>query len=330
MFKYIKLNKRVIFSVLSVLLVLTVGCGNSSDNDPGEITTVQEITEENEVENEVTTEEAGIVYDELTDVSQISDGKYTCTYENVKHDFIVYLPDNTENAPFVVMLHGYGDSAEGFCNNVHFEEEACQKGYAVIYVEGATDPNDSTSSKGWNSGISSDGNNDVAFLCSLAKYLEKEYSFSEEKAYAVGFSNGAFMIHRLAMEGSDVYTGFVSVAGKMPERIWNSKNENNNISFFQVTGEKDDVVPKNSDGSSKYSNDPAIEDVIDYWASSNNLIQNDSTEIGNESVLTKYSNDDTDVRVWNLDVKNGRHSWPDESLCGFDMNSIILDFFEGK
>ena len=155
---------------------------------------------------------------------------------------------------------------------------------------------------------------------------EKEYSFSEDKAYVVGYSNGAFMTHRLAMEASDVFTAFVSVAGKMPESIWNSKNDNNSISFFQVTGEKDDVVPKNSDGSSEYAKDPAIEDVMDYWVNSNGLEYSEENEIGKGSVLTKYSADGNLNRVWNLQVKDGRHSWPDESICGFDMNSLILDF----
>ena len=67
---------------------------------------------------------------------------------------------------------------------------------------------------------------------------------------------------------------------------------------------------------------------MEYWVTSNDLKETDSSEIGNESVLTKYSKDGDNTRVWNLDVKNGRHSWPDESLCGFNMNSLILDFFE--
>ena len=41
--------------------------------------------------------------------------------------------------------------------------------------------------------------------------------------------------------------------------------------FFQITGEKDDVVPKNSDGSAKYAIVPAIEDVIAYYAEANGL-----------------------------------------------------------
>lgn len=318
------INKRIVICFLVIMLVFISGCGSASNEEINNEPSTEEVTEET-----VSSEEESVkTYDELTDVSQISENTYTCTYDNVKHDFLVYLPENTENAPFVIMLHGYGESAEGFCRNVHFEEPACEKGYAVIYVDGATDPNDATSSKGWNSGISSDGNDDVGFLCSLAKYLEKEYSLNEDKAYAVGFSNGGFMIHRLAMEGADVFTGVVSVAGKMPESIWNSKNDKNNISFFQITGEKDEVVPKISDDSYKHAKDPAIEDVMEYWVTSNDLKETDSSEIGNESVLTKYSKDGDNTRVWNLDVKNGRHSWPDESLCGFNMNSLILDFFE--
>ena len=267
---------------------------------------------------------------ELSDVQSISDNKYTCSFENVKHDFIVYLPEDSDNAPFIIMLHGYGESGEGFCNKVHLEEEACERGFAVIYVDGASDPNDATSSSGWNSGIGKEGNNDVGFLCSLAKYLQNEYSLSSDRAYAVGFSNGAFMTHRLAMEASDVFAGVVSVAGKMPESVWNSKSSKNNISFFQITGDKDDVIPKNSDGSSKFSKDPAIEDVMDYWVSSNGLKLADQTEVGKGSVLTKYAGEGTDARtkVWNLQVKDGRHAWPDESVCGFDMNSLILDFLK--
>ena len=70
-------------------------------------------------------------YEELSDVQSISDNKYTCSYENVKHDFIVYLPEATDNAPFIIMLHGYGESGEGFCNKVHLEAEACERGFDI-------------------------------------------------------------------------------------------------------------------------------------------------------------------------------------------------------
>ena len=308
-----KMNRVLLFGLLIALFAVS-GCRKTAEKKENTESTAKEA-------------EKKPAYEELTDVSSKSDNSFTCSYEGVKHDFLVFLPDRTDGAPFVLMLHGYGESSGSFCSRTHFEEEACRRGFGVIYVDGAPDPNDATAASGWNSGIGIEGNHDTAFLCSLADYLEKEYSFSKDRAYAVGFSNGAFMTHRLAMEAADVFSGVVSVAGKMPEKIWNSRNTENHVSFFQVTGQKDDVVPKNSDGSAGYSSDPAIEEVMDYWVSSNGLKKSSEEVIGKGSVLTKYSGDG-EKKVWNLLVKNGRHSWPEESICGFDMNSLILDFLE--
>ncbi len=264
----------------------------------------------------------------IENIVQEQDNQFSCTFDGVNHDFILDLPDQTDGAPLVVMLHGYGNTAESFRSTVHFEEEANALGYAVVYVTGAASPNDSTSSIGWNSGMGIEGNDDVGFLVSLAKYLQKEYSLDKKRVYAVGFSNGAFMTHRLAMEAADTYAAVVSVAGMMPEGVWDERNELNEVSFFQITGEKDDVVPKNSDGSAKYSKAPAIEDVMEYWAESNGLEPSETCEVGKGSVLSKYTSKGKQKQVWNLFVKDGRHSWPDESISGIDTNAMILEFLE--
>ena len=266
--------------------------------------------------------------DELGDVAELGEDRYSCSYEGVDHDFLLYLPDNAEGAPLVIVLHGYGESADVMKSKTHFEEDALPKGYAVAYVDGAPNPGDTTSSTGWNSGISADGNNDICFLVSLAEYLQKQYSLDVDNTFVVGFSNGAFMTHRIAMEASATFAGVVSVAGKMPESIWKEKGETNSVSFFQVTGEKDDVVPKYSDNSAKHAKDPAIEDVIDYWVSINGLSPEGTEEVGKGSELTKYSAEGKNAKVWNLIIKGGRHSWPEEGITGININTLILDFLD--
>lgn len=256
------------------------------------------------------------------------DNKYSCFFDGVRHDFIVELPDNVRGAPLVVMLHGYGETAESFRKAVCFEEKANPLGYAVVYVTGAANPNDSTSSIGWNSGLGEEGNNDVEFLVALTEYLQKEYSLNKKRIFAVGFSNGAFMTHRLAMEAEDTFSACVSVAGMMPESIWDKRKALNEVSFFQITGERDNVVPKNIDGSAKYSNAPAIEDVIEYWAKSNGLEFEKLYGIGTEAVLSKYGSRNNKKQVWHLLIKEGYHSWPREEFNGIDANTIILEFLE--
>lgn len=264
----------------------------------------------------------------LENIVQEEENKFSCSFDGVRHDFITCLPENTEGAPLVLMLHGYGGNAESLRSTLHFEEDANPLGYAVVYVTGAPDPNDSTSASGWNSGLGLEGNKDVEFLTALAGYLQKEYSLDKSRAFAIGFSNGAFMTHRLAMEAGSTFTAVVSVAGMMPESIWAARSEKNDIGFFQITGEKDDVVPKNSDGSAKFSKAPAIEDVMDYWASTNGLELSYTKEIGKGSQLSVYDGEKSDRQVWHLFVKNGRHSWPSEDINGIDTNTLILEFLE--
>ncbi len=294
------MKKKLMIIAIIVLSVLIGGCGNA---------------------------DAGLK--PLDDLVFEGENEYVCKYDEIEHDLLIYLPEQTEDAPLIIMLHGYGESAEAFRNNVHMEEDANPRGYAVVYVTGAPDPDDPTSAAGWNSGISgSDGNDDVGFLKALALRLQKEYSFDKDRIYAAGFSNGAFMTHRLAMEGQDTFAGVASVAGKMTESVWEEKNEKNNVGVLQITGEKDDVVPKNSDNSARYSKDPAIEDVMEYWASSNGLGQSESCDIGKESALIKYFSDSERPQVWTVLVRGGRHSWPSEDITGINTNELILDFFD--
>lgn len=93
-----------------------------------------------------------------------------------------------------------------------------------------------------------------------------------------------------------------------------------------MTGEKDDVIPKKSDGSARYSRSSAIEDVIDYYISSNNLGNEISESIGNDSTIIKYSLDNPERNVWHLLVDDGRHSWSEENITGIDTNAVVLEF----
>lgn len=321
--------------VLAMLMLLT-GCASggtapepAADTAPAESSLSAEITAEPAAEPAPADSAPAVIEPEpLTDVVQGENGAFTCTYAGISHACIADLPEQAEGAPLILVLHGYSGTAESFRSTQHFENAANPRGYAVVYVTGAPDPNDPTSGNCWDSGLGQAGNPDTAFLKSLALYLQETYKFDPQRTFAVGFSNGAFMTHRLAMEASDTFAAVVSVAGMMPKQIWESRNSTNSVGVFQITGEKDDVVPKNSDGSAKTAQAPAIEDVMDYWAESNGLSGQASEEIGNGSELIKYTGSDSQKQVWHLRVKNGRHSWPSPDYTGIDTDTLILDYLD--
>ena len=95
-----------------------------------------------------------------------------------------------------------------------------------------------------------------------------------------------------------------------------------------VYGEIDEIVPKNLDGSAKTALDPAIEDVIDYMASSNGLEKQSEGEIENGSIISKYGADSDKDIVWGVVVKDAKHSWYTEEIDGFNTNKLVLEFFE--
>ena len=218
--------KKIIKTSLLSVLVATVllGCGNSQVSDVEEqikgegvdvIATQTSMIQDTEEE----IEEIAAKIDKidhsglrLNSLELTEDGTGLAVYDGVNHDIIVNLPEDAEGAPLVVMLHGYGESASAFMQKTAFEQEANPLGYAVIYVTGAPSPEDKTSAAGWNSGIGISSNKDVEFLCAIVNDLCDTYSLDRNRAFAVGFSNGAFMTHRLALEADDIFVAVVSLA----------------------------------------------------------------------------------------------------------------------
>ena len=263
----------------------------------------------------------------LEKIIPINDAEFSCFYQGIEHKVIVDFPEVVENSPLIIMLHGYGNSASSFRSTTGFEKDATLQGYTVAWVSGSKNPKVRTSLPEWNSGLGYNNNDDVGFLVSVVEYFQTNYNTSKEKVFAIGFSNGAFMTHRLALEASDVFAGVVSVAGKMPKYVWENKTKKCNINVFQITGEKDNVIPKKLDNSVATAIDPAIEDVIEYYVQANDLEIKEEVKIGN-STLEKYKSNSSDKKIFHLLVDEGNHSWPTEQINGINTNKLILEFLK--
>ena len=262
----------------------------------------------------------------LSGVTHIEDNRYSCTFDDIEHEFILCLPEETKGAPLVLMLHGAGESADVMRRTTEFDEAAVSEGYAVCYVNGAVDKASTHPLKGWNAGTAGGENRDTEFLVSLATYLENEYQLDTKRTFTVGFSYGGFMGYRLAVEAPDIFEAIVSVAGIMPLTMWEKKEERSNVGIFQITGSNDDIIPRREAGSSGSAIAPPIEDVISYWAEADGLDLLSEEPVGNSSTLTRYGSGDKAPQVWHILVDNGYHSWPSESITGIDTNALILEF----
>lgn len=262
----------------------------------------------------------------LEKVTQQGDGKtFSCIYGGTEREFMLCSPINgTEGMPLVIMLHGYSSDGAAFKQMTGFDEPALQRGYAVAYVTGIADPKTPTASNGWNSDGDDEDWDDVGFLTKLAEYLQETYGFDKERTAVVGFSNGGFMTFRMATDASDTFAAAVSVSGRMSGVVWKDRPDTLGVSMLEIYGTKDDVVPQNENGSAKFSNAPAVEDVMEYFRTANGLGEFSAQELGPRTQLTKAGSDTT--QVWTAVIADGHHSWPTADVEGFDANNLILDF----
>lgn len=346
--------KKLFISILVLSLVFSLcGCGEGESHPQPDMSTGNT----NEAITEISADEAGeksesaesatetdttesaaetdtaesaterVVLD-LEDISETNENAFTCTYDGVKHDFVISLPQESENAPLIVMLHGAGDAAENFRRTSGFDNDALPKGYAVCYVGGTSNAKAGRSQRSWNYGRLEPDHDDVGFIKALVNYLVDEYSLDKDHVFCAGFSNGGFMNFRLALEAQDTFLACASVGGDLCKTLWNKRPEKNDVGMLVVYGEFDESIPKNFDDTAKTALDPAIEDVLDYMASSNGLKKQSEGEIGNGSTILKYGADSDKDIVWGVVVKDAKHSWYTEEIDGLNTNELVLEFFE--
>lgn len=297
------MKKNLITILLMTIMLCACTCTNTENNKENKITHVSK--------------------------SDVGKDNYICMFHDQERKFMLHLPDDYgENTPLLFMLHGYANNPESFALSTGMNKTADERGYVVVYPQGIADPSDVTSAAGWNSGIKDEGNDDVGFLVALADYLQKEYGLNKEATFAAGFSNGAFMMYRLACEAPDTFKGVASVAGFMPEKIWNEKKEKASVGILQINGTKDDVVPLKDSENSAYESRPTINQVIDYWKQANNLAQETEEILSDKATSTCYYSDSNPNLVCYIEIEGGSHSWPEESFAGFKTNEVILDFFD--
>lgn len=272
--------------------------------------------------NDVKTSIKDVVYSQEKNV-------YTCNFKGVSRSFILCLPDNADdNTSLLIMLHGLGGSAASFKNETQMEKVANARNYAVVYVDGIVDPKNKSHGKGWHFHDDEFSQNDVAFIMELVQFCQKEYGLGS-RAFAAGFSNGGFMVNKLATsgfkgnKGKSVFTGVASVGGMMPKDVWEAKKKNA-VAYLQINGTRDDVVPMEFMGTAKSNQNPSMEKVIEYYCGVNKVSKEYTTvELSNLATMHDFKS-----KVGWIIIQDGRHSWPAKEYSGIDVDSVILDFFD--
>jgi polyhydroxybutyrate depolymerase len=125
--------------------------------------------------------------------------------------------------PLVIFLHGAGGSARQAMQQTGLAELAARAGFIAVFPEGLAAPQgqENAGLQTWNAwtccGYARDHkSDDVGYLAALIQRLKADYPVDPRRIHLAGFSNGAMLASRFALERPGVLASLASVAGYLP------------------------------------------------------------------------------------------------------------------
>ncbi|MCO5249284.1 MAG: T9SS type A sorting domain-containing protein [Chitinophagales bacterium] len=156
----------------------------------------------------------------------------TMRMDNANRQYRIYTPLNynpAKNYSLVVGIHGLGDNMTNFGNAFwEFQRIADSSDIILVFPQGVDNAIIGT---GWNAGAGflgifpSENVNDVAFINAVTDSMQANFPIIKSQTYLFGFSNGGFMVQRIACEANERYAAIASIAGTIGVKITTCKPE---------------------------------------------------------------------------------------------------------
>jgi polyhydroxybutyrate depolymerase len=143
----------------------------------------------------------------------------TITVGSIRRKYLISLPVSTTVPKYIIIgLHGFGDSPRKFAYYTALHNVASDD--TVVVYPSAVASTSKNMKTGWNAGFCcgsgwKTGADDVGFIQKLAEEVSSKYRIENKNIYLVGFSNGAFMAQRFAIENPGSIGGIVASSGTL-------------------------------------------------------------------------------------------------------------------
>ena len=254
------------------------------------------------------------------------------TIGGLKRAYRVFAPPNLDRSrpvPVVLVLGGFGNSAESMVEATQFDREAIDGGFVVAYPDGVGET--------WNAGYccgtaAKDGVDDVGFLLAVVDQIQAEYRTDPARVFVAGVSNGAMMGYRLACEHAERIAGVGSVAGAM---ILDNCNPSRPVPVLEIHGTADGLVPygggRTAGGATMPS--PPTPALAERWAALNRCLAQPAVETKSPITSSTWTECSQGSTVRLVTVEGGGHTWFAPMLGpangALDATHDIWAFFSG-
>jgi polyhydroxybutyrate depolymerase len=225
-------------------------------------------------------------------------------------EYVVDAPTGYDPArpiPLVVVLHGRPSDAFAVRAASDMDAFAEEKGVLVVYPQGV--------GGSFRSIPGTDRQDDVGFLRALVAHVVEVWNADPDRVYATGFSNGASMTYRLALEASDVFAAVAPVAGPyLGER--EAVRPTAPVPLLAVLGLNDSAWINPMEGG------------LRVWREELGCQPGEPTYVDAAEKVTRTVSTCADgSRVVEYRIAEMGHQWPPGAVYGINVNDTIWDFF---
>ncbi|HWD69909.1 MAG TPA: PHB depolymerase family esterase [Solirubrobacteraceae bacterium] len=239
----------------------------------------------------------------------IQSGGHTRTY-------LLYVPPgdlSSHPLPLVLVFHGAGDTASHTVDETDLPNIADQShNMILVFPQGYDDS--------WNEGTGSSpaeqaGVNDVAFVATILRRVERNYAVDMRRVIATGFSNGALLTEYLGCTLSRELTMIAPVEGELPQATSAKCHPPRPLTVFEVHGTADLAIPYSGGAFTGVGGAPgppvlSAPGSAARWARLDRCSGPAKDKTAGQVMFATYASCADRVTVTLATVNGGKHEWP--------------------
>lgn len=267
---------------------------------------------------------------------QVADSYESVQVGPVRRWYRLHIPDHPAKgpkAPLILAFHGYGQTAEALERVTGLSTAADAAGAIVVYPESYYSSWDVTGEAEELFQV-----RDLDYVRAVIAQVTADHVVDRTKIVAVGMSNGAMFVQRLACEASDAIVGFVAVAGMLLRPMAATCDPPSRVSAMYILGGDDADFP--SAGNAALL---SLDSGLAFWAGRNGCggvqtsVLPDTAQDSTRATRRSYSGCDAGTSVSRVLISGAGHSWPGQSSPpnpdgwgrtsrNFNATRAVLDF----
>lgn len=245
-------------------------------------------------------------------------------HQTYQRKFMVHLPPNfstTSQRPLVLNLHGGSGNmvnAQGFSM---LNPVSDQNNFIVAWPQGyGIAPPGFSWADGRNTSADQAGVDDIGFIDKLIDTLITRYNVDTNRIYICGFSNGGFMVQRLACQFPERFAAMASLGSSIDTVLYQNCNPSKPIPMALFNGTADPSMPYGGGPMQNPQVTPVVpvDTAVQFWVAHNNCqtaspvfnFPDTFTTDNSTAELYNFTNCDCNADVRFYKLINGGHTWP--------------------